>query len=68
MKRYPIHSIFNLLVKKYPNYLDLGKAVHKVNLILNNREKVEHAKSDIIFEKIEIEKIIKSLKENTFSL
>ena len=63
-----MEELINDLVKIYPNYYDLGRAVHRIHLKLQEREKTPHTEFDKIDANIEIKRILKELNENSFSL
>ena len=56
-----MEELINDLVKKYPNYADLGQAVHHIRRRLNEREKGADKEWDKINAHIEIKQILKDL-------
>ena len=60
-----MEELINDLVKAYPNYYELGQAVHRIHLRLQEREKTPHTAYDKVDAKIEIKKILKELKNDT---
>ena len=56
-----MEELINDLVKKYPNHADLGKAVHRIHLMLNVREKGVDKEWDKINSHIEIKQFVKEL-------
>ena len=56
-----MEDLINELVKKYPNYADLGQAVHRIHLMLKKRESGADKEWDKIDSHIEIKQFLKEL-------
>ncbi len=56
-----MEDLINELAKKFPNYYDLGQAVHHIHLELKKREKDSYEEYDKIKANIQIRKMLKEM-------
>ena len=56
-----MEELINDLIKKYPNYADLGQAVHRIHRKLNERKRGADKEWDKINAHIEIKQMLKDL-------
>lgn len=56
-----MEELLEILMKKYPNYVDLGIKIHEIHNKLKNREKIPHKTWDTIDERLELSKIIREI-------
>lgn len=62
-----MEELLEKLIKRYPNYYELGAAVNWVYAQLKEREKVNHSGFDPIDERIELRKLICQLDDKNFN-
>jgi hypothetical protein len=56
-----MEELLEILIKRYPNHQELGRAVSEVYSKLKSREKTRHEEFNRVDEMIDFTKIIKSV-------
>jgi hypothetical protein len=56
-----MEELFEMLIKRYPNHQELGRAISDVYRKLKSREKTRHEEFNRVDEMIDLTKIIKSV-------
>jgi hypothetical protein len=57
-----MEDLINELAKKFPNYYDLGEAVHRIHVELQKREKDSYEEYDKINANIQIKKMLREMR------
>jgi hypothetical protein len=57
-----MEDLINELAKKFPNYYDLGEAVHRIHIELQKREKDSYEEYDKINANIQIKKMLREMR------